>query len=161
MTYFPAATSPSTVKVAEYRSALRFAEYICNKVEHPGCRIDELIRERSSGLLSLFRAMQELQAFHCKRKSADDRERYELVMAKATRLVDQYKDQYFKEPEKLSSNSTSQEIYDNWIGSEMADRLTYIMLPLDYPEQAAATLKLLRAENDDRGKTQKRHLQLV
>lgn len=164
MTYFPAATTPTTVKVAKYREALRFAEYICNKVEHPGCRIDEVIQERSHGLLSLFIAMQELQALHCKRKSADDKERYELVIAKATRLVDQYKDQYFKNPEKLSSNSTSQEIYDNWIGSPMADRLTYLMQPHLYPDQAAAALQFLKAEIANRTqttRTQKRHLRIV
>lgn len=156
MTYFPAATTPTTVKVAKYRDALRFAEYVANGIEHPSCRWDEVIQERSTSFLSLFRAMRELQSMKCPRSSQDDKNRYASVMAKANRMMEQHGSEYFESLEGLSTTQTDEEIHWNWVGSAMADELTYLKSPVEYPAQYARVVASLKPKT-----AKKRHLQVV
>ncbi|QUY46295.1 hypothetical protein [Acaryochloris marina] len=156
MTYFPAATTLTTVKVAKYREALRFAEYVANRIEHPSCRWDEVIRERSSSLLSLFRAMRELQSMKCPRSSQDDKNRYASVMAKANRMMEQHGAEYFESLHGLSTTQTDEEINWNWLGSSMADELTYLKSPAEYPAQYARVVASLKPKAK-----KQRHLHVV
>ncbi|UJB72907.1 hypothetical protein HRE53_30385 (plasmid) [Acaryochloris sp. 'Moss Beach'] len=156
MTYFPKATTLTTVRVAQYREALRFAENSANRIEYSSCRWDEVIQERSTGFLSLFRAMRELQSMKCPRASQDDKNRYASVMAKANRMMQQHGSEYFETFEGLSINQTDEEIHWNWIGSRMADALTYLRSPQEYPAQYARVVASLQPKT-----VKKRHLQVV
>ncbi|MGL5064757.1 MAG: hypothetical protein ACRC62_32640 [Microcoleus sp.] len=102
MTYFPVASVQSTVKVAKYRDAIGFAAYCARGVASPCCTQKELIHERSLSILSLFRAMRELQAIKCDRLSQDDKDRFGWIVTRATELVDEFKSQYFEGSEDLN-----------------------------------------------------------
>lgn len=156
MTFFPAAPTPTTVKVAKYREALRFAEYVANCIEHPTCSRLEVIQERSTSFLSLFRAIRELQSIKCPRASQDDKNRFTSVMDKANRMMMHHGSEYFESLEELSINQTDEEIHWNWVGSAMADELTYLRSPQAYPAQYARVVATLQPKT-----IKKRHLHVV
>lgn len=136
--YFPASTEPTKVRVAKYREELGFAEYMVRKVNAPGCRWDEVIKERRNNLFTLFRAMRDLQAIKCSRRSDDDKARYAAVLIKATEAVNKFGPDYFYDHTVLSTATTDEQLEDNWAGSRMADSLTYLMSPTAYPRQFMA-----------------------
>lgn len=124
MTYFPAASVQTTVNVSKFRDAIGFAGYCARKVASPSCTQNELICERSQAILSLFRAMRELQAIKCNRLSQDDRDRLQYVFSRSTELVDEFRSQYFEIGFAPSSEMTDEELYQGFLGSEKADELT-------------------------------------
>lgn len=149
-----ASTPTVAVKVAQYRDALRFAEHCANRADSLSCRWDEVIRERSNYLMSLFRAIRELQSMTCKRMNADDKARYVAVIARAERVLAKFGAEYFENLDNLSVNQSDEEIHWNWAGSRMADSLTYLLSPVAYPAQYARVVAELQP-------AKKRHLSVV
>lgn len=146
MTYLTldASTETTKVNVSQYRDAISFMSRMTNRAESPACRWDEVIGERQSYLLAMFRAARELQMMTCTRASADDKARHTEAIARGEQVLNNYADDYFDDPANLSINNTDDEIGWNWAASTMADALTYLRLPNDYPKESAQVLAQLR-----------------
>jgi hypothetical protein len=144
MTYFPIPANQSTCKVSEWRSALSFAEHCLRKADHPGCRIDEIIQERSHALLCLFRAMRDLHSLSCSRLSSEDKANYSALLNSTIAVVDEHKNEYFEPDFEPSSMMTDYDLSQAWHGSRKADQLTYLKDPINYPAQAIAVINELR-----------------
>jgi hypothetical protein len=133
------ATATVKASVSEYRRELNLIGDIVRRVEAPSCTSYEVIGERTSGLLNIFRFTKRLQAMVCPRATAADMARHQALLERCENAISKFEDYFFNTAiVELNSNSSLEVINRNMFSSTVADERTYIKQPELYPAQHIA-----------------------